>query len=234
MTKPRVSLLIADPDEELAGCLQEYLEKKFDGRLHVAIHSRQDSLCDEAGDHDMLLFSSDMPDADPCRRIRQIRVLHHQLIIVYMLRAYSSRQMEDAFSAGADDVVCRYGASDECRLRICHWISRAEQEKNGPYWWYIGDRSFFDAELQILTVCGETYRLPRMEARILEKLCRRIGRLVPHADLMACYGTGWEINSNSKDRSISRLRKYLKADDSVSIDSVRPTGYVLRIAANQK
>lgn len=234
MTKPSVSLLMVEPDEAFARCLQQYVEKKSGHRMDTLSGMEWNDLLDACAACDLVLLSSDLPAPGSLRLVRQVRALHPTVIIVYMLRAYVSREMEDAFAAGVDEVVCKYGAGDECRLRIGHWVDKAVHATDLAGRLFIGDESVFNAELQMLTVCGDEIRLPRLEARILEMLVRRAGRLVPHGDLLTCCGTEWEVNANSKDRSISHLRKYLAKDSSVAIESVRPAGYVLKVFRNQK
>ena len=234
MTKPSVNLLMVESDEAFARCLQQYVEKKTGCRMGVLSGMPWTDLLDACASCDLVLLSSDLPAPGSLRLVQQVRALHPTVLVVYMLRAYVSREMEAAYAAGADEVVCKYGAGDECRLRICHWVEKAVHATDLAGRLLLGDESTFNAELQLLTVCGEAFRLPRLEARILETLARRAGRLVPHEDLLTCSGTGWEVNANSKDRSISHLRKYLAKDASVKIESVRPAGYVLKVFRNQK
>ena len=85
-------------------------------------------------------------------------------------------------------------------------------------------------ELPHLFVSGDKVDLPRREYLVLESLMRRAGRTVRRAVLEEdVYGSDDEIQSNSLEAHISRLRRKLaEAGSSVEIHPVRGVGYLLR------
>jgi DNA-binding response OmpR family regulator len=74
--------------------------------------------------------------------------------------------------------------------------------------------------------------LPRRELRVLAALMRRRGRTVLRPALeQAVYGFDDEIQSNTLDSHISRLRKKLSESGAgVEIHAIRGVGYLLRRA----
>ena len=72
--------------------------------------------------------------------------------------------------------------------------------------------------------------LPRREYLALEALMRRAGQTVRRTTLeQSVYGVDDEIQSNSLDANISRLRRKLAdAGASIEIHPVRGVGYLLR------
>lgn len=73
-------------------------------------------------------------------------------------------------------------------------------------------------------------QLPAMESDILEILCRRMGTVVPNSLILnKLWGHDDYFSTRSLNVHITRLRKRLKADPSVSIDSFRGNGYRLSI-----
>ena len=73
------------------------------------------------------------------------------------------------------------------------------------------------------------FDLPRRELLVLEALMRRAGRMVPREILMeAVFAMSDEVQSNTLDSHISRLRRKLaEADAGVTINGVRGVGYML-------
>jgi DNA-binding response OmpR family regulator len=79
-------------------------------------------------------------------------------------------------------------------------------------------------------VDGQPLELPRREYLALEGLTRRAGRTVRRVVLEeAVYGADDEIQSNSLDAHISRIRRKLSdAGATAEIHSIRGVGYLLK------
>ena len=80
---------------------------------------------------------------------------------------------------------------------------------------------------------GGRLDLPRRELRVLAALMRRRGRTVLRETLeQSVFGFDDEVQSNTLDSHISRLRKKLrKAGAGIEIHAIRGVGYLLREAA---
>lgn len=73
-------------------------------------------------------------------------------------------------------------------------------------------------------------QLPTMESEILGILCRGIGTVVPNSFILKkLWGHDDYFSTRSLNVHITRLRKRLHADSSVSIDSFRGHGYRLSV-----
>jgi DNA-binding response OmpR family regulator len=82
-----------------------------------------------------------------------------------------------------------------------------------------------------VTVAGQKAFLRRREALILEALLMRRDRVVTRDALIeAIYGFDDEIESNTLEAQVSRLRKKLsELGGNVEIRSMRGIGYILRM-----
>jgi two-component system OmpR family response regulator len=87
-----------------------------------------------------------------------------------------------------------------------------------------------DQQHSEVQIGGATLNLPRREYLVLESLIRRSGRTVRRAQLEdEVYGADDEIQSNSLEAHISRLRRKLaEAGSTVAIHPVRGVGYLLK------
>ena len=96
--------------------------------------------------------------------------------------------------------------------------------------------SFGNVELNVgtneVTVADNKVLLRRREALILEALLMRHDRVITREALIqAVYGFDDEIESNTLEAQLSRLRKKLVAfGGNVEIRSMRGIGYILRTA----
>ena len=88
----------------------------------------------------------------------------------------------------------------------------------------------FDVTNEEAFVRGRRLDLPRRELLVLSALVRRQGRTVPREALeQAVYGFDDEVQPNTLDSHVSRLRKKLaETGSALEIHPVRGVGYVLR------
>jgi DNA-binding response OmpR family regulator len=86
----------------------------------------------------------------------------------------------------------------------------------------------FDANKQILSIDGNSKKLTTKEAELLKLLCNNKNRML---DRNYALRKIWEddsyFNARSMDVYITKLRKYLKDDQSVQILNVHGKGYKL-------
>ncbi|MBQ5997497.1 MAG: response regulator transcription factor [Bacteroidales bacterium] len=230
--KNGLSILFVEPDEDFARSISLYAQKKHAGVLKFSAVTHWQDLWNAYQHHlpDIVLLTADFMTDSLQELVRRLREASRQLTVVCLYDDPQPVNMALAFRAGADECIWKHTMSGEGWIRLERLIWQAEQVKMLHRVFRIGAGSVFDAELQTLDVYGMSHRLPRSESRILEMLCARINHVVSHQELLRCCDPGWEMNTNSRDRAISHLRKYLSADVSVSLESIKSTGYVLKVA----
>jgi two-component system, OmpR family, response regulator len=105
--------------------------------------------------------------------------------------------------------------------------------------WHRRVLSFGNVELNAgtneVTVAGRRVLLRRGETLILEALLMRRDRVIArHALIETIYGFDDEIESNSLEAQVSRLRKKLsEVGGDIEIRSMQGIGYILRMASHR-
>jgi DNA-binding response OmpR family regulator len=221
-------ILLVEDEIELANTVRASLERQ----RYVVDHAGTVAIARQAaqqGTHDLVLLDRTLPDGDGLGLIAAIRERNAGVpVIVLSARGELSDRIE-GLDEGADDYLAKPFALEEMLARIRAvrrrpMDLRREQVNLG--------RLVFDLESEEASVRGERLELPRRELRVLAALIQRSGRTVLRESLeQAVYGFEDEIQSNSLDSHVSRLRRKLaEAGSGVEIHTIRGVGYLLREA----
>jgi len=147
-----------------------------------------------------------------------------------MLTAKDAKEdVIDGLNSGADDYLGKPFEPQE-------FIARVRAVLRRPRLLVPSIMTFGNVELRVgtneVTVAGHKVLLRRREALILEALLMRRDRVVAREVLIqAVYSFDDEIESNTLEAQVSRLRKKLaEFGGNVEIRSMRGIGYILRPA----
>jgi DNA-binding response OmpR family regulator len=179
--------------------------------------------------HDALLLDRNLPDGDGMTLLRQLRDAGRSLPVIVLTARGQVPDRIDGLDTGADDYIGKPFVFDELLARLRAVLLRPAALRNTVI--TVGKLSF-DIGLDDFCVNGAALDLPRRERLVLGCLMKRAGRMVQRSVLMeAVFGFDDEIQSNSLDSHISRLRRKLgDAEARVTINVVRGVGYLLREA----
>ncbi|MBK4216767.1 response regulator transcription factor [Paracoccus caeni] len=177
--------------------------------------------------HELVLLDRTLPDGDGLGLVPQLRADNPGVPIIVLSARGELTDRVAGLDNGADDYLVKPFHLDEMFARIRAVQRRpnevAAQEVG------IGDL-VFDMTFGEARVRGISLVLQRREIRVLTALMQRRGRVVLRESLEeAVYGFDDEIQSNTLDSHVSRLRrKFSDADAGVEIHTVRGVGYLLR------
>ena len=173
-----------------------------------------------------------LPDGDALRIVAALSQLPERPAIIMLTAKDAREDVIDGLDCGADDYLGKPFEPQE-------FIARVRAVLRRPRFLVPPVLSFGNVELHVGTneavVANNKVLLRRREALILGALLMRRDRVVTRAALIEeMYGFDDEIESNTIESQVSRLRKKL-ADlgGDVKIRSMRGIGYILRKIHNR-
>ncbi len=219
-------LLLVEDEPEMAAALTSALQRHDAIVDHVpTLDIARTAVRD--GAHDVILLDRQLPDGDGIDLIRHLRAHNSQVPVIVITARGSLPERIGGLDHGADDYITKPFAIDELLARIRAVLRRPAERR--PLHVRVGALAF-DLDGREANVAGTVIDLPRRELLVLEALIRRHGRTVLRSAIEeAVYNYDDEIQSNSLDSHISRLRKKLsEAGAGVEIHGIRGVGYLLR------
>lgn len=177
--------------------------------------------------YDAILLDRGLPDGDGLTLIAELRGKSQGAPVIVLTAKGEVADRIQGLDAGADDYLVKPFATEELLARL-----RAVQRRPSalsPSTVSAG-RLVFDLGERLATIDGMPMNLPRRELLLLETLMRRLGRTVQRAFIEeAVYGFDDEIQSNSLDAHVSRLRRKLADGEAgVEIHGIRGVGYLMK------
>lgn len=229
MEQETIKILLAEDDENLGILLKEYLTAKGyavdlfpDGVAALEAFKKED--------FDLCIIDIMMPRMDGFTLAREIRNYNITTPFIFLTAKTLQDDILEGFSIGADDYITKPFSMEELLYRIKAILRRSspeeDSEKNRQI--YKIGKYQFDANKQILSIDGNSKKLTTKEAELLKLLCNNKNRML---DRNYALRKIWEddsyFNARSMDVYITKLRKYLKDDQSVQILNVHGKGYKL-------
>ncbi|MDI4238293.1 response regulator transcription factor [Bradyrhizobium sp. Arg237L] len=179
--------------------------------------------------YDLAIVDRMLPDGDALDLVKALTRLEKRPAIIMLTAKDGKEDIIDGLNSGADDYLSKPFEPQEFIARVRAMLRR-------PRLLAPATLSFGNVELNmgtnVASVADGMVLLRRREALILQALLIRRDRVVTRHDLIeAIYGFDDEIESNTLDAQVSRLRKKLnELGGNVEIRSMRGIGYILRMA----
>lgn len=221
-------ILLIEDELELASALCAAL-KRYDMIADHAVTLALGEAAALSDVHDAIVLDRRLPDGDGVSLVPRLRARGVRTPVIVLTARGELADRVDGLDAGADDYLVKPFAVEELLARLRALLRRPAHLASDTI--RVG-RIAFDPAGRTAEVDGRPLELPRRELLLLEALLRRHGRTVLRGVIEeAVYGFDDEIQSNTLDAHVSRLRRKLaEADAGVEIHGIRGIGYLLRAA----
>lgn len=222
-------ILLVEDDLNLGFLVSEHLESEGfevklarDGELALKTFN--------SGAFDLCLLDVMLPKKDGFSLANQIRALDKNMPFIFITAKSMKEDKIKGFDVGADDYITKPFDEDELVRRIkviLRRTYRAKEEK--PQEFSLG-RYLFDYRNQALTLDGNTKTMTERESELLHYLCANKNILIKREELLkAVWGENDYFLGRSMDVFITKIRKYLKDDSSISIENVHKVGFIFKV-----
>lgn len=224
MAKTRI--LLAEDDKDLGNVLAQYLQLQgYDIALVRDGNEGWEKFGD--GNFDLCILDVMMPYKDGFELAAQINHKSPKTPFIFLTAKGLKEDKIKGLKLGADDYICKPFDVDELVLRIQNILKRTGIDESDKL--ELGEFTLHFSDL-LLKGNNTELALTVKEANLLKFFIRNQSKLIKREDILVeVWGENDYFLGRSMDVFISRLRKFLQHDKSISIETVRGVGYVLRI-----
>ncbi len=220
-----IKVLLAEDEASLGMIVKESLEsRKFivfhaaDGEEALQLYQQEQP--------DILVLDVMMPKKDGFTLAKEIREENSSIPIIFLTAKSQTSDVVSGFEHGGNDYLKKPFSMEELIVRIKGLLQRVslrvdkENIKLGKY--------TFNVVEQYLELDSDRQQLTHREAQLLFFLNEKKNAILDRSFILnKLWGNDDFFNARSMDVFISKLRKKLKADDSLKIINVRGYGYKL-------
>jgi len=175
-----------------------------------------------------------MPKKDGFTLAGEIKNENEDIPIIFLTAKGLKEDRITGFKTGCDDYITKPFSSEELSLRIEAILRRCVKKENGSvvikHEIYNLGKYTFDPANMLLVGDSSERTLTRKESALLRLLCIHKNKLLTREEaLMNIWGDDDYFIGRSMDVFISKLRKYLKDEPTISISNVHGTGFKLEV-----
>ncbi len=221
-----MDLLLVEDDIDLQKVLAQYLE--LSGfMVYTANHGKHGLEVFQNHHIDLCILDVMMPVMDGFILAGEIRALDPVMPIVFLTAKNQKEDRLKGLKIGADDYITKPFEAEELVLRLNNILKRAGKEYQGSA--KIGCLNIHFNEL-IIEDGENTFNLTPRESELLRYLIENQNTLLKREQILEeLWGQNDYFLGRSMDVFISRLRKYLTAEESVSLETKRGVGFILKV-----
>jgi len=225
MTKPHI--LYVEDDETLSFVTKDNLEMNGykvthagDGRSAINLFKK---------DHyDLCLVDVMLPEADGYEVAKEIRSRHSEIPILFLTAKSLKEDKIHGLKIGADDYITKPFSIEELNLKIKIFLKRKHITGSKELPILKVGRFTLDYDNFRLSDADNSAQMTKKEADLLKLFILNKNKIVERSTILErLWGENDYFMGRSMDVFISRLRKYLRSDGSVTIENIHGVGFRL-------
>lgn len=227
MNKAVINILLAEDDSNLGFLLEDYLSSEG---FEVSLCNNGEQALQAFGtkQFDLCLLDVMMPIMDGFTLAKELRKLNLEIPIVFITAKYLKEDKLKGYEIGADDYILKPFDEEELKCKILALTRRTNSAKLPINLVDVEIGSYLlSVNYQSLILNGVQKRLTEREFEILNYLYQHKNKIIKREEmLLALWGENNYFYGRSLDVFITKIRKYLKDDSSISIENIFGVGFV--------
>ena len=179
---------------------------------------------------DICIFDVMLPEMDGFELAKKIRVDNKYIPIIFLTARSMQEDKIEGLKLGGDDYLTKPFNIEELSLKIEIFLKRREVSKELNDSYEVGNYHL-DVKEQKLRLNEKERALTLKETKLLSLLAQKENTIITRENILInLWGKNDYFLGRSLDVFISRLRKYLKDDESISIENIRGVGFKMNIS----
>ena len=221
----KARILLAEDDEFLGDLVKEALEEEG---YSVTVCRDGQSAIDtfDKNKFDICLLDIMMPVKDGFMVAKKIRQQSDVMPVIFISTKALIEDKLEGYRKGADDYIVKPFNMKELLMKIEVFLRRTKKMfSDVKQEFTFGKIIFSYTDLKLKSPDG-TFDLKRKEADLLRFLCLHPNRIVKREEvLMEVWGKDDYFLGRSMDVFMSKIRKFLKADPEIVLETIHRIGY---------
>lgn len=182
------------------------------------------------GHFDLCVLDVMLPEMDGFTLAQEIRRFNADIPIIFLTAKSLKEDKIKGLRIGADDYITKPFSIEELILKIEVFLRRRHIAVPAPVAHYRLGCYEFDYPNLLLTCNGQAETLTQREADLLKFFLDQPNQVVKRSDILEkLWGEDDYFLGRSLDVFISRLRKYLRHDESLKIENIHGVGFRFKV-----
>ena len=221
-----IKILLAEDDVNLGFVVADHL--KSEGYKVTLCNDGNEALkrFNEENYH-LCILDVMMPLKDGFTLAKDLRKLNLDIPILFLTAKSQLEDKAEGYKSGGDDYLTKPFSVEELSFRIKALLKRVQisVEKPEEKILNIGN-TIFDSENLTLTFKNQMQSLTKKEAQILKLMFKLKNQVIPREVILnGVWGQDDYFVGRSLDVFITKLRKYLKEDETIQISNLHGVGF---------
>ena len=225
----KLNILLVEDDFNLGLVVQDTL-KREGYHTHLCRDGKEGLKQFNERHYDMCVLDVMLPTKDGFSLAADIRKINANIPIMFLTAKNMVEDKVRGFEIGADDYLTKPFSNEEFLMRVRSLLKRVgkkvDEVKSNIH--QIGSYSFNTETFMLTDPMDEEKKLTKKEANVLKLLCEHKNKVIERALVLnLIWGKDDYFTGRSLDVFITKLRKYLKQDESIKILNMHGVGFKL-------
>jgi DNA-binding response OmpR family regulator len=225
MQPTKATILFAEDDSSLAFIVKDTLEDEGYKVVHCADGQTAIDSFDKTK-FDICILDIMMPNKDGYTVAKKIRQQTDVLPVLFLSTKNQEEDRLKGYDTGADDYISKPFSMPELLKKIEVFLRRSKKLYADTIEDYTVGQIYFSFVNLKITTSTETFNITQREADLLKFFCEHQNKVVKREEvLINVWGKDDFFLGRSMDVFVSKLRKYLKDEPGVSIETIHGIGF---------